>query len=148
MSHVLCNARKRTQNTYREREGACPGVSGFAPWAPSRVDMCALQIFCIIIIYTHPYSVIYLYVFMFISLSACVSLLYIHPHHLSLIISNSIYTHFVRPQFHHLLPYLQLYIIFFPKSLPPSSHSQAQWPIVQPLSCDTIINIKDRLNLL
>ena len=29
-SHVLCNARKRTQDTYREREGACPGVSGFA----------------------------------------------------------------------------------------------------------------------
>ena len=28
-SHVLCNARKRTQDTYREREGACPGVSGF-----------------------------------------------------------------------------------------------------------------------
>ena len=23
---------------------------GLAPWAPSRVDMCALQIFCIIII--------------------------------------------------------------------------------------------------
>ena len=49
-SRVLCNARKRTQDTSREREGACPGVSGFAPWAPSRVDMCALQIFCIIII--------------------------------------------------------------------------------------------------
>ena len=51
-SRVLCNARKRTQDTYREREGACPGVSGFAPWAPSRVDtvVCALQIFCIIII--------------------------------------------------------------------------------------------------
>ena len=47
---MLCNTRKRTQNTYREREGACPGVSGFAPWAPSRVDMCVLQIFCIIII--------------------------------------------------------------------------------------------------
>ena len=47
---MLCNARKRTQDTYREREGACPGVSGFAPRAPSRVDMCALQIFCIIII--------------------------------------------------------------------------------------------------
>ena len=30
-SRVLCNARKRTQDTYREREGACPGVSGFAP---------------------------------------------------------------------------------------------------------------------
>ena len=29
---------------------ACPGVSGFAPWAPSRVDMCALQIIIIIII--------------------------------------------------------------------------------------------------
>ena len=28
---VLCNARKRTQDTFREREGACPGVSGFAP---------------------------------------------------------------------------------------------------------------------
>ena len=27
----------------REREGACPGVSGFARWAPSRVDMYALQ---------------------------------------------------------------------------------------------------------
>ena len=27
----LCNALKRTQDTYREREGACPGVSGFAP---------------------------------------------------------------------------------------------------------------------
>ena len=39
----------RTRDTYREREGACPGVSGFAPWAPNRVDMCALQIFCIII---------------------------------------------------------------------------------------------------
>ena len=25
----LCNARKRTQDTYHEREGACPGVSGF-----------------------------------------------------------------------------------------------------------------------
>ena len=49
-SPVLCNARKRTQDTYREREGACPCVSGFVPWAPSRVDMCALQIFCIIII--------------------------------------------------------------------------------------------------
>ena len=47
---VLCNARKRTQDAYREREGACPGVSGFAPWASSRVNMCALQIFCIIII--------------------------------------------------------------------------------------------------
>ena len=33
-----------------KEKGACPGVSGFAPWAPSRVDMCALQIFCIIII--------------------------------------------------------------------------------------------------
>ena len=44
MSRVLCNARTRTQDTYREREGACPGVSGFAAWAPSRVDMCALQI--------------------------------------------------------------------------------------------------------
>ena len=42
--------RKRTQDTYREREGACPGVSGFAPWAPSRVDMCALQIFCIVML--------------------------------------------------------------------------------------------------
>ena len=50
---VLCNARKRTQDTYREREGACPGVSGFALRAPSRVDMCALQIFCIIIIIIH-----------------------------------------------------------------------------------------------
>ena len=49
-SCVLCNARKITQDTYREREGACPGVSGFAPRAPSRVDMCALQNFCIIII--------------------------------------------------------------------------------------------------
>ena len=28
-SCVLCNARKRTQDTFREREGACPGVSGF-----------------------------------------------------------------------------------------------------------------------
>ena len=27
---MLCNARKRTQDTYREREGACPGVSGMA----------------------------------------------------------------------------------------------------------------------
>ena len=26
---VLCNARKRTRDTYGEREGACPGVSGF-----------------------------------------------------------------------------------------------------------------------
>ena len=51
---MLCNARKRTQDTYREREGACPGVSGFAPWAPSRVDMCALQIFCSIIIIAQP----------------------------------------------------------------------------------------------
>ena len=43
VSRVLCNARKITQDTYREREGgACPGVSGFAPWAPSRVDMYAL----------------------------------------------------------------------------------------------------------
>ena len=33
-----------------KEKGACPGVSGFAPWAPSRVDMCVLQIFCIIII--------------------------------------------------------------------------------------------------
>ena len=48
-SRVLCNARKRTQDTYHEREGAFPGVSGFVPWAPSRVDMCVLQIFCIII---------------------------------------------------------------------------------------------------
>ena len=48
---VCCvNARKRTQDTYCELEGACPGVAGFAPSAPSRVDMCALQIFCIIII--------------------------------------------------------------------------------------------------
>ena len=30
-SRVLCNARKRNQDTYREREGACSGVSGFAP---------------------------------------------------------------------------------------------------------------------
>ena len=28
-SRVLCNARKRTQDTYPEIEGACPGVSGF-----------------------------------------------------------------------------------------------------------------------
>ena len=35
---------KEPRITYHEREGACPGVSGFAPWAPSRVDMCALQI--------------------------------------------------------------------------------------------------------
>ena len=28
---MLCNARKRTQDAYREREGACPGVSGFIP---------------------------------------------------------------------------------------------------------------------
>ena len=28
-SRALCNARKRTQNTYREKEGACPGVSGW-----------------------------------------------------------------------------------------------------------------------
>ena len=29
---VCCvNARKRTQDTYSEREGACPGVSGFTP---------------------------------------------------------------------------------------------------------------------
>ena len=27
-SSVLCNSRKRTQDTYREREGPCPGVSG------------------------------------------------------------------------------------------------------------------------
>ena len=27
----VCCARKRTQDTYREGEGACPGVSGFAP---------------------------------------------------------------------------------------------------------------------
>ena len=27
---VLCNARKRTHDTYLEREGACPGVSGMA----------------------------------------------------------------------------------------------------------------------
>ena len=33
-----------------KEKGACPGVSGFAPWAPSRVDMCMLQVFCIIII--------------------------------------------------------------------------------------------------
>ena len=33
-----------------KEKGACPCVSGFAPWAPSRVDKCALQIFCIIII--------------------------------------------------------------------------------------------------
>ena len=47
---VLCNACKRTWNTYREREGGLgPVFSGFAPWAPSRVDMCALEIFCIII---------------------------------------------------------------------------------------------------
>ena len=26
---MLCNARKRTQDTYREREGACASVSGF-----------------------------------------------------------------------------------------------------------------------
>ena len=31
-----------------KRERACPGVSGFAPWATSRVDMCALQILSII----------------------------------------------------------------------------------------------------
>ena len=49
-SRMSCNARKRTQDTCREREGACPGVSGFVPWAPSRVDMWAQQIFCIIII--------------------------------------------------------------------------------------------------
>ena len=54
-SRVLCNAHNRTQDTYRERERACPGVSGFAPWAPSRVDMCALQIFCIIIIIIIPW---------------------------------------------------------------------------------------------
>ena len=58
---MLCNARKRTQDTYREREGACPGVSRFAPLAPSRVDMCALQIFCII----HHVNLTYLYIFSF-----------------------------------------------------------------------------------
>ena len=31
----LCNARKRTQDTNREREGACPGVSGFAHKHPA-----------------------------------------------------------------------------------------------------------------
>ena len=36
---------------HREREGACPGVSRFAPWAPNRVDMCALQIFCVLSYY-------------------------------------------------------------------------------------------------
>ena len=35
MSRVSCNTRKRTQDTYREREGACPGVSGFAPQHPA-----------------------------------------------------------------------------------------------------------------
>ena len=44
---VLRIGRKRTRDIYREIEGACPGVSGFAPSAPSRVDMCALQI-CVI----------------------------------------------------------------------------------------------------
>ena len=33
-----------------KEKGACPIVSGFAPWASSSVDMCALQIFCIIVI--------------------------------------------------------------------------------------------------
>ena len=32
---------KEPMDTYREREGACPSVSGFAPCAPSRVDICA-----------------------------------------------------------------------------------------------------------
>ena len=32
-----------------KQKGAWPCVSGFAPWAPSRVDMCMLQIFCICI---------------------------------------------------------------------------------------------------
>ena len=38
-----------------KEKGLVPSVSGFAPWAPSRVDMCALQIFCIIIIRCHLY---------------------------------------------------------------------------------------------
>ena len=33
-----------------KEKGLAPSVSGFAPWAPSRVGMCALQIFFIIII--------------------------------------------------------------------------------------------------
>ena len=47
---MLCNARKKNQDTCREKEGTCLGVSGLALWAPSRVGVCALQIFCIIII--------------------------------------------------------------------------------------------------
>ena len=41
---VCCVMHVKEPRTYREKERACPCVSGFAPWAPSRVDMCALQI--------------------------------------------------------------------------------------------------------
>ena len=48
---VCCVMRvKEPRTLYRAREGACPGVSGFAPWAPSRVDMCALQILSLLLL--------------------------------------------------------------------------------------------------
>ena len=46
---VMHVKKPRTLTCIVKEKEACPGVSGFAPWAPSRVDMCALQIFCIII---------------------------------------------------------------------------------------------------
>ena len=48
---VCCVMHVKEHRTLIVKEkGVSPGVSGFAPWAPSRVDMCTLQIFCIIII--------------------------------------------------------------------------------------------------
>ena len=54
---VCCVMHVKEHRTLIVKEkGACPGVSGFAPSAPSsRVDMCAPQIFCIIIIIMYMY---------------------------------------------------------------------------------------------
>ena len=55
-SRVLCNARKQNQDTYHEREWACPGVSGFAPWAGS---ICARYQYSVLLLLLLQWRVLY-----------------------------------------------------------------------------------------
>ena len=45
---MLFNARKRMQDTYRVREGACPGVSGMATkCTESTLSMFRVYMYCV-----------------------------------------------------------------------------------------------------